>query len=139
MNTISECSAAHLLNGVLHIWSEEIVPDDPDVLSTVECASLRGVLTTEEAMSGIEVIGESVDCGKSKGSKTIDDDGTNIEEYFLKNPWAAGKEKMKKVNYLDVKRAKNKHNVRKQAVGKFILKKVEGMKSEEINSVQYYA
>ena len=33
-----------------------------------------------------------------------------------------------KVNDLDVKRAKNEHNVRKQAVGKFILEKVEEMK-----------
>ena len=33
-----------------------------------------------------------------------------------------------KVNDLDVKRAKNEHNVRKQAVSKFILKKVEEMK-----------
>ena len=47
-------------------------------------------------MSGIEVNDESSDYGKSNDSKTIDDDGIKIEEYCLTNPWAAGKEKMKR-------------------------------------------
>ena len=72
---------------------------------------------------------------ESNDSKTIDNDRIKIEEYCLTNPWAAGKEKMKKVNYLDVKRAKNKHNVRKQAVRKFILKKVGEMKRSIASNV----
>ena len=67
-------------------------------------------------MSGIEVNDESSDYGKSNDSKTIDDDGIKIEECCLTNPWAAGKEKMEKVNYLNVKRAKNERNVRKRVV-----------------------
>ena len=113
MNDISECLATCLLHGVLHILSEEIVAEDPDISSTAESAPLRGVAAMEEALSGIEVNNESADYGESNGSKTIDDGGIKIKEYCLANPWAAGKEKMKKVNYLEVKRAKNKRNVRK--------------------------
>ena len=89
----------------------------------------------KEAMSSIEVNDESADYGKNNGSETIDDNGIKIEEYCLTNPWAAGKEKMEKVNYLNVKRAKNERNVRKQAVSKFILKKVEEMKSSIMSDV----
>ena len=41
----------------------------------------------------------------------------------------ARKVKTKKVNYLEVKQSKNERNIRKRAVGKFILKKVEDMKN----------
>ena len=95
-NDISECLAACLLNRVLHIWSEEIVAEDPDILSTVEGAPLRGIVAMEEAMSGIEVNDKSAEYSESNGSETIDEDGIKIEEYCLENPWAAGKEKMKR-------------------------------------------
>ena len=62
MNTIFECSANCLLNGVLHIWSEEIVADDTANLSnSVESTVPIGVAPTEEAISGIEVNDKSAD------------------------------------------------------------------------------
>ena len=70
----------------------------------------------EEAMYGIEDTDESADYSENNGRETINDDGIKIEEYCLTNPWAAGKEKMEKVNYLNVKRAKNERNVRKRVV-----------------------
>ena len=91
MNNISECSATCLLNGVLHIWSEEIVAQDTPIISSnaVERAPMRMVTAMEEAMPGIKVNNESPDYGKSNRSKTINDGGITREEYCLKNPWAA--------------------------------------------------
>ena len=104
MNDIFECLANHVLNGVVHIWSEEIVAEDTAGLSNaVESVPLRGVAATREAMSGIEVNDKSADYGKRNGSETIDDGGIKCEEYCPRNPLVAGKERMKKVYYLEVK------------------------------------
>jgi hypothetical protein len=61
--------------------------------------------------------------------------GNKCKEHCLKNPWVAAKEKMIKLNYLGVKRAKNKWNDRKGNLGKCILNKVEATKRSILSDV----
>ncbi len=139
MKVISECSASRLLNGVNHIWSEQICESREDVdedtpMSDAEAmqqaAEIREVAAREDAMNGI-IVDESREdnpIGDDKDSKL---DGVPLPKYCLTNPWTEGANQMAKSNHLEVKKMAEKRRDRKRTVARFIVAKVKELEAQD--------
>ncbi len=138
MSLISECSASRLLNGVNHIWSEQIDESHEDVdedmpISEAEAmrqaAEICEVMAREDAMNGVVVDDsrEDTPIGDEEDSQL---DAMPLPEFCLKSPWTEGEKKMAKSNYLAVKKMSDKRRDRKRKVAKFIVAKVKELEAE---------
>ena len=64
-----------------------------------------------------QVKDKASDFGEPNTNETNEDGTSKRKKCYLKNPWAAGKLKMKEVNYLEVRQSKHKRNQRKCRAG----------------------
>ena len=128
MNLTEESSASRLLNGINHIWSEEIYKAQTEKSDSQS----ESTLNKELAMSGIEVDDAVMDEGNTTETDadalaTLD----RLPDYCKDSPWKAGIEKMKKVNYVEVRKASEARAKRKRVMAKFIVAKVKEMTQTE--------
>ena len=141
MSSVAECSASHLLNGVNHIWSEEInaCRDDASNDYGEPGESSAEISAREEAMERIQVQEASEDRGESGDSKgeTIAGvaGGGCLPEFCLASAWDAGEKKMSAKNYIQAKATKEERANQKRAVSKFVIAKVKEMEREEDTAV----
>ena len=141
MSSVAECSASHLLNGVNHIWLEEINACQDDALDdNGELGeSIAKISTQEKAMQRIQVQEASEERGESGDSEgeTIAGvvGGGCLPEFCLASAWDAGEKKMSAENYIQAKATKEERANRKRAVSKFIIAKVKEMEQEEDTAV----
>ena len=61
MKDVEECSATRLLNGVMHLWSDNLIPTASGGQSAAD--DILEIAAQEEAMDSIVVNESSVDMG----------------------------------------------------------------------------
>ena len=137
MNNIAECSASRLLNGINHIWSDEInaCRETEDEANEKESA-LAAVCAREKAMEGIAVDESSKDRGEVPSvEEATSADTRNLPEFCVGGPWKAGREKMIAMNHVEVRAVGDARANRQRSVAKFVVEKVKEMASQSETTV----
>ena len=96
-----ECSASCLLNGVNHIWTEQIIAPSDGLDGSAneeeinkEAASACLTIAQGQAMNNLVVAADCIDVGDK-----VNKDFTKLHKYCISNPWTDGAVIMCKVNY----------------------------------------
>ena len=130
IHDVVECSASCLLNGINHIWSEQIIaPSDvsdvaaDDQYNDDEATRACLIIAQEQVMTDLVIAADCEDTGDE-----VNEDPTKLHKCCILNPWSDGAAVMRKMNYLEVNLVSGAHKEWKQSFNRFIISKVRAMK-----------
>ena len=141
MKSVEDCSASRLLNGINHIWSDEInaCRDDCSDDGGGKEDRFAALIAREKAMQGIQVEETSEDRGNYDDKEIATSAGGSgdkpLPEFCVSCAYNAGGKTMDADNYIKVPHGKEARRNRKREMGKFILKKVKEMERESKTTV----
>ena len=144
MKDVVECTATRLLNGICHIWSNDMDPGNDtafdkdntnDMVEDDQLNEARRVLEQEEAMANVVVQDDCIDMGSDDTNEVGAQSDSSIHKYCVTSPWVDGAKIMAEKNYVAVKKVSDERKERKRIATRFIVNKVKEMRSEESTSI----
>ena len=141
MKSVEDCLASRLLNGINHIWSDEInaCRDDCSDNDGGQEDSFAALVARENAMWGIQVketLEDRGNCDDEEIATSAEGSGDKpLPEFCVSCVYDAGGKTMDADNYIKVQHGKEARRNRKCEMVKFILKKVKEMEQESETTV----